>query len=374
MSDRPLKTLHLMSCRGWSSDAYWAGRIVQELERQGQEVTLACRPSIPKVAAALRALGVNRFISLQMVSGFAPVADLRDLSALRLLLPRFDLVHVHRGKEHWLAAVANRLLPVPRPLVRTRHIILPVRSHSLNRWLYRQTDLVVTVSEAHRESYLATGLVPPSRLLTLTGGVDARVFRPEVDGLGFRRALGFTPEHRMVGVVARLRAMKGHRTFLEAMSQLVGRDPLLRVLVIGEGPDGDGLRRLGESLGMGEGLRFLGHVEPVPQALAALDVAVYPSHDSEGMGRVLFEYMASGRPIVATRVGLAPEVLKDGDSALLVPPREPASLATAVRHLLDDRSLAAKLGATARQLVEERHSGEMVATQLLDRYRQLVHI
>jgi len=56
-----------------------------------------------------------------------------------------------------------------------------------------------------------------------------------------------------------------------------------------------------------------------------------------------------------------------------VPPREPASLATAVRHLLDDRVLAAKLGATARQLVEERHSGEMVATRLLDRYRQLVH-
>ena len=373
MSDRPLKALHLMSCRGWSSDAYWAGRIVHELERQGQEVTLACRHGIPRVAAALRALGVNRFISLQMVSGFAPVADLRDLSALRLLLPRFDLVHVHRGKEHWLAAVANRLLPVPRPLVRTRHIVLPVKSHVLNRWLYRQTDLVVTVSEAYRESYLATGLVPPSRLLTLTGGVDARAFRPEVDGLGFRRSLGFTPEHRLVGVVARLRVMKGHRTFLEAMSHLVSADPLLRVLVIGEGPDGNELRALGRSLGMGERLKFLGHVEPLPPALAALDVAVYPSHASEGMGRVLFEYMATGRPIVATRVGLVPEVLKDGDSALLVPPREPAYLATAVRHLLDERLLAAKLGATARQLVEERHSGEVVAARLLHWYRRLVH-
>ncbi len=372
MSPRPLRLLHLMSCRGWSSDAYWTGRIVQELERCGQDVTLACRPGVPKVEAGLHALGVSRLIRLEMVSGLAPRADLKDLASLRRLLPQFDLVHVHRGKEHWLAAIANRLIATPRPLIRTRHIALPVRTHPLNRWLYGQTDLVVTVSEAYRRHYLATGLVPPDRLLTLRGGVDATTFTPAVDGLSFRHALGLTPDHRVVGVVAGLRPMKGHRTFLEAVGHLAGEDASLRVLVIGEGPKSDELRDLGQSLGLDKRLRFLGYAERLPEAMAALDVAVYPSHNSEGMGRVLFEYMATGRPIVATRVGLAPEVLEDGNSALLVPPGQPAPLAAAICRLLEEPSMAAKLGRTARRLVEERYSGEVVASRLLDRYRMLV--
>ncbi len=372
MSPPPLRLLHLMSCRGWSSDAYWAGRIVRELERDGQDVTLACRPNVPKVEAGLRALGVSRLIRLEMVSGLAPWADLKDLATLHRLLPQFDLVHVHRGKEHWLAAIANRLITTPRPLMRTRHIALPVRTHPLNRWLYGQTDLVVTVSEAYRRHYLATRLVPPDRLLTLAGGVDAATFTPAADGLSFRHALGLTSDHRVVGVVAGLRPMKGHRTFLEAVARLAGEDPSLRVFVIGEGPKNDELRDHGQKLGLDDRLRFLGHVERLPEAIAALDVAVYPSHASEGMGRVLFEYMAAGRPIVATRVGLAPEVLEDGDSALLVPPGQPAPLATAIRRLLGEHSMAARLGRTARKLVEERYSGEVVASRLQDRYRSFV--
>ena len=361
-----------MSCRGWSSDAYWAGRIVHELERLGQDVTLACRRGAPKVEAGLQALGVSRFTHLEMASGLAPLADFRDLRVLRRVLPRFDVVHVHRGKEHWLASVANRLLPAPRPLVRTRHIVQGVRAHPLNRWLYARTDLVVTVADAYRRRYLATGLVPPERLLTLQGGVDARAFTPNADGPGFRRALGFTEADRVAGVVARLRPMKGHRTFLEAMGRLAVDDPQVRVVLIGEGAGEKELRDLRWATGLGERLKFLGHVEPLPQAMAALDVAVYPSHDSEGMGRVLFEYMAAGLPIVATRVGLAPEVLEDGESALLVPPGEVAPLAAAIRRLLDDRPLAARLGKTARRLVEERYSGEVVAARLLERYRRLV--
>ena len=82
-------------------------------------------------------------------------------------------MHVHRGKEHWLAAVANRFAASPRPIVRTRHIVQAVRPHALNRWLYgRATSLVVTVTEAIRRQYVSAKLVPAERVVALPGGVD----------------------------------------------------------------------------------------------------------------------------------------------------------------------------------------------------------
>ena len=86
---------------------------------------------------------------------------------------------MHRGKEHWLAAAANRLSATPRPLVRTRHIVQPVRPHALNRWLYGDaTTSRVTVSEAIRRQYVAAELVAPERVVALPGGVDAERFHP----------------------------------------------------------------------------------------------------------------------------------------------------------------------------------------------------
>lgn len=96
-------------------------------------------------------------------------------------------------------------------------------------------------------------------------------------------------------------------------------------------------------------------------AVREFDVALYPSLASEGMGRVLFEYMAAARPIVATTVGVAPEILAHGESALLVPPGDADALARAVIEMLESPDDAARMGGTARRLVEQRYSGAVVA-------------
>jgi hypothetical protein len=110
-----------------------------------------------------------------------PAADAADLQKLREWLPEVDVVHAHRGKDHWLAAVANRLSKTPRPLVRTRHIVQPIRPHALNRWLYRKaTSLTVTVSEGIRRQLLAGELAPPERVIALPGGWTRRPSVPAV--------------------------------------------------------------------------------------------------------------------------------------------------------------------------------------------------
>ncbi|MGH7345201.1 MAG: glycosyltransferase, partial [Candidatus Rokuibacteriota bacterium] len=150
-----MNVLQLMSCRGWSSDAYWAARMTRELTRRGHLVTLGCRAGTEaRVIDRARREGVERVTTLNLAGGVRPVADGRDLRRLRALMPGVDVVHVHRGKEHWLAAVANRLIATPRPIVRTRHIAQAVRPHAANRWLYRRaTALVVTVADAIRRQY-----------------------------------------------------------------------------------------------------------------------------------------------------------------------------------------------------------------------------
>src|SRR5207247_10987971 len=183
--------LHLVAWRGGSSDAYWAAGISAALERAGHDVTLVCkRGSERRVIARAREAGAGRIETLGFAGGVKPT-DVSDLRRLVGWLGTTDVVHVHRGKEHWLAALANRLSRTPRPLVRTRHIVQPVRPHALNRWLYREaTTLVVTVTEAIRRQYVAAGLVPPERVVSLPGGVDAERFRPAADGGAARRALG----------------------------------------------------------------------------------------------------------------------------------------------------------------------------------------
>ena len=180
--------LQIVSCRGWSSDAYWAARAAVELERAGQDVTLVCkRRSEERVMRRAREAGVNRIESLALASGVDPLADARDLRRLVGWLPQADVLHVHRGKEHWLAALANRLSRVRRPLVRTRHIVQPVRPHALNRWLYRRaTDQVVTVTEAIRRQLVAAGLArvlgdrPRARAMGAAGRRRAaEIFGPE---------------------------------------------------------------------------------------------------------------------------------------------------------------------------------------------------
>lgn len=361
-----MRILHLMSCRGWSSDAHWAGLVARELQARGHQVTFAARADAEtKVLRRLRELGVADLRPLGFRGRRAPLASARELLVLYRLMAAHDIVHVHRSREHWMAALIIAL-PGPRPpLVRTRHIVAAVPLHRLNRWLYspRVTAHVVTVSEPVRARYLRGGLVDPTRVTTIPGGVDATRFRPGLDGAPFRVRHDVPAAAPVVGVLAGLRGMKGHATFLEAARRVPGPAGT-RFAIVGDGRHAERVRRMIDTLRLGERVVMTGFVDRPEEAVAAFDVAVSPSDESEGMGRALFEYMAAGRAIAATRVGLASEVLTDRETALLVPPRDPEALAGAIATLLHDRELAARAGRACRRLVDERYSAARVAAEV----------
>ncbi|HEX9124818.1 MAG TPA: glycosyltransferase family 4 protein [Methylomirabilota bacterium] len=365
--------MHLVSCGGWSSDAYWAARVCRELTRAGHEATLVCRRGTEeRVISRARGEGIQRIETLSLRSGLRPVADVRDVRAVRAWLPAVDVVHVHRSKEHWLAAIANRLSQTRRPLVRTRHIVQPIRPHALNRWLYGQaTDLVVTVSEAIRRQCIAAGLLPHDRVVALPGGADGERFRPGQDGGALRRELGLPAGLPIVGLLSGFRVMKGHAVVVEAARSLAISGRAFHLLFAGRGPFEAATRESITRAGLGARTSFLGFVEDPARALGALDIALYPPLESDGMSRVLFEYLAAGRAVIASRVGVAAEVLTDGESALLVPGGDAPELARALDRLLDDGTLRRRLGDGAAAFAHERLTGARLTARLIDHYRRL---
>ena len=368
-----MRVLQLVSCRGWSSDAYWAAGISAALERAGHDVTLVCkRGSERRVIERAREAGAGRIETLGFAGGVKPT-DVSDLRRLVGWLGATDVVHVHRGKEHWLAALANRLSRTPRPLVRTRHIVQPVRPHALNRWLYREaTSLVVTVTEAIRRQYIAAELLPPERVVALPGGVDLLRFHPLLDGAAARRALGVAPDVPLIGLVSGLRVMKGHQVAIDAAGRLAGAGRRFQMLFVGRGALESRIRHAVAAAGLASRIAVVGFVPDLPAAMAALDLALYPAIESDGMSRVLFEYLATGTPVVASRVGVVPEVLEHGKTALLVPAGDAGALAEAIDRLLDDAALGAKLGAAGSELARSRLSGTHVAGELARLYAGLI--
>ena len=367
---------HIVSCRGWSSDAYWAARAVVELDRAGQDVTLVCkRSSQARVMRRAKEAGIERLETLHLSSGVSPIMDVLDLRQLVAWLPETQVLHVHRGKEHWLAAVANRMSNPRRALVRTRHIVQPIRAHALNRWLYGSaTDLVVTVTDAIRRQLLASGLSADDRVVALPGGVDAEHYRPDAPsahGLDPRGVLKVPPDVPLIGLVGGFRVMKGHETVVAAAARLAAAGLPFHLVFIGQGPFAERVRDLVQAAGLADRVSLVGFVDDLPVMMAALGVALYAPLESDGMSRVLWEYLASAVPVVATRVGVVPEVLEDGATALLVPAGEPVPLAAAIERLLRDAPLRQRLGAAGADLVRERFSGARLAERLTALYRSL---
>jgi len=346
--------------------------MTRELERRGHAVTLVCLADA-RVIDGMRREGVEPVTPLAFASGLQPATDSRDVGRLRALMASADVVHVHRGKEHWLAAVANRLISTPRPIVRTRHIALPVRPHAANRWLYRRaTAFVVTVTEAIRRQFIASQLVDPDRVVALPGGADTERYRPLPRDPEMYSRLGGRPDHPLVGMIAGLRIMKGHAIVVEAATRLAARGIRPHFVFVGRGRLEKMVRDTIDRAGLGRQFNLGGFVEDLPPALAALDIGLYVSLESEGMSRVVFEYLAAGRPLIASRVGVVPEVLADGEHAVLVPAGDADALADALARLVGDSAARARLGEAGRRLVEQRYSGAYVAAALEARYASLL--
>jgi glycosyltransferase involved in cell wall biosynthesis len=187
-----------------------------------------------------------------------------------------------------------------------------------------------------------------------------------------RAALGLLPTDLVVGTAGRLVPVKDQRTRVEAIGRLSRPDRPVILLVAGDGPLREVLTDQAAALGISAEVRLLGHRTDPEQVMAALDVFVLSSV-SEGMSNTILEAMATGLPVVATRVGGANELVQEGVTGHLVPPRDPTALAVAIEHLLQSPDTRAALGAAARHRVAHEFSLGAMIRSYDDLYESLRH-
>jgi sugar transferase (PEP-CTERM/EpsH1 system associated) len=287
--------------------------------------------------------------------GLQPGLVVRLARLLRKLKP--DIVHCHNHKPILYGGLATLLLPKTR-LVFTKHGASSWDGEALSglsRYVVGRSHAVIAVSRDIAGPLLSGGWVRRDRLHTVLNGVDTDEFQRASASPALKSALGFSPEHRLVGTVARLSKEKDQAALLRAFADLRPRMPEARLLIVGDGTLRGDLERLSGELGIADRTLFVGEREDIADILASLDVFCLPSL-TEGTSLTLLEAMATGLPVVATAVGGNPEIVRDGESGLLVPPRAPQRLADALVELLCDPARARAMGEIGREIVIERYS------------------
>jgi sugar transferase (PEP-CTERM/EpsH1 system associated) len=294
--------------------------------------------------------------------------DLRLVGELYRLLRREQphVVHTHGWGTLLEGLTAARLAGVP-VVIHGEHGTLQLRPHQ--RWLQRRgwsaADQVLSVSTRLAERMSRETGFARARIRTIRNGVDLSRFGHIARAVA-RRQLDLAADASVIVTVGRLVPVKDHLTLLESVAELRrdGREATL--VVAGEGPLKSTLVERAVSLGIDRSVRLVGHRPDVELVLAAADVFALSS-ESEGLCNTILEAMASGLPVVATRVGGADEMVQDGITGLLVPARSPRELARALDSVLSDTTLRRSLGAAGRARAESEFS----LAGMMQRYEEL---
>lgn len=287
-----------------------------------------------------------------------------------------QVVHTQLEFAAVLGIPAARRLGLPA--VATLHTLDEPPPHSrlalhfrLMAWALRRARRVIAVSEITRSHYLKRAHLRPERVVTIYNGIDPTAFQAGPEARAAVRAeFGLDLEAPVLVTVAVQREPKGIQYMLAALPQVAAAFPAVRYLLVGDGPHRPALEEQAARLGLSDRVVFAGARDDVARLLAAADLFVLPSL-TEALPTVLAEAMAAGLPIVATTVGGIPEMVRHGEAALLVPPQDPAALATAVSRLLDNPRQAAAMGRSGRRLAASRFDIRTQARALADDYRAL---
>ena len=309
-----------------------------------------------------------------------PSARLADMASLGFCLPRLmglirahriDILHSNSTIAQIYGAPAARLSGIPS--IWQMRDLVPLGW--VGKLLFRASTKVVAISQAVEREVLRYGW-RKGKVIRIPNGVDLEEFSPRISGLPVREELGIEPQEFVAGMLGQLVPWKGHRIFLEAAAFTRQRSGRGKFLVVGDDLFGDhpGYRQALEGrcreLGLEGNVCFLGYRTNIQNLIAALDVLVLPS-SNEPFGRVLIEAMAMAKPVIATDQAGPTEIVEEGITGMLVPPRDPRSLATALLELIEDPDRARQMGKAGRERVEQNFSIEQTAKAVQILYRIL---
>lgn len=308
-------------------------------------------------------------VPLRVKCSLHPVIFLSLPRLVRLIRKeKIGIIHVHTRSTQMCAAMLAGLTGVP--VVSTGHGFF--RPHWGRRILPLWGRAVIAISPQVAEHLVRDLGVQKDRVAVIRNGIELERFRPGDDA--FRREARKkrgVADVFVIGIVARLSDVKGHRYLIEAMPLILKACPDLQCLIVGDGPEEGRLKEQVRQAGLSGSVHFLPVVNRTAEVLPLLDLFILPSLQ-EGLGLSAMEAAACGVPVIASRVGGIPQVIKDGETGILVPPCDPEALARAVITLATDPASRLGMGKKARDLAAQNFSADIMVRDTIAVYQKVL--
>jgi glycosyltransferase involved in cell wall biosynthesis len=340
-----MRSLRIVHSEAATSFGGQEGRIFKEMtamRARGHHMEAICQP---KALLAERLSDAGFTVHTLEMDGVANY--LKGIATIRGILRegRFDVLNTHSRRDTVIAAPAARLAGTPL-IVRTRHLSNKVGS----LWSYTRLPHRVTTVSDHVRQHLIDRGVPAEKVATVYSPI---VLPPPVERSTLREELGLADDDIVVGCVAVMRATKGHKDLIDAIAPLMASRPKLHLVFVGGGsPVFEQTQAFVVELGLQDRIHLMGMRRDVPNLLAGFDLFALATQQ-EASGTVYVEAQASGLPVIGTDVGGVSEMFRDGETGILVPPRDARALTGALQRLIDDAGLRRSMGEAGRKMVWE---------------------
>lgn len=364
-------------------------QIYQDMNRLTEAQTAPLGISSSRIFRLIEG-GIRRLQKSFHLPYFAFFDSYRFSEACARLLPGYHLVHEHNGLfclgTAWACARSGKpyvLTFSADPILERKVVGVPLRGVHLlvasqeARFTYRLARRIICVSEPAKEHLVTNWKLDPEKIQVMPNGVDVERFGVRYDSQKARAELGLGPE-QIIGFVGSFQLWHGLDLLVESFCRLQKNFPQTRLLLVGDGPARSVVEKAAVDLGVSQSVTITGLVPQtrVPKLLAAVDIAVIPyprfSREIWFSPLKLYEYMAAGKAIVASRSGQITEVIQDGLTGLLVKPGDADEMAQAIRRLLSDPAERRSLGENARRQALERHSWESYIQRLEEIYQSVL--
>ncbi|HOX37617.1 MAG TPA: glycosyltransferase family 4 protein [Candidatus Brocadiia bacterium] len=375
------RILHLFSNFRKTGPAEPMLNLCVTLQSRGWDISAAFSKPLPwnddDLTDIAAGLGIKVVRGFNLDKHFLITDDFEDISLLTRYIreARIRLIHAHMDNDHLVAAMAARRGGYAVKVVRSFYDSGAARKTFRTPFMYgRATDMVIAFSENAADSLARTFRLPKERVTVVDGAVDLRRFDPGRGLDGARRELGLDAQNIVIGIVARVQARRRFDLLLEAFKQASESCSSLRLLIVGRGGGMEEVAiKPAERMGVRDKVIFTGYRpgDEYVRTLNSMDAKVYLIPGTDGTCRAVREAMAMGRPIIATRRGMLPELVDDGKTGLLVD-ETPAALAEAMLKVAGDAGLRARLGAAAREKALGRFSLEQQAERIEAVYHKLL--
>ncbi|HOJ41797.1 MAG TPA: glycosyltransferase family 4 protein [Candidatus Syntrophosphaera thermopropionivorans] len=365
MENKPIKVLHIDSEKLWRGGQQQAVYLYEGMQKRGIPCSFVCQPQ-----SKLEQYFQNHNLDYKSIP-FSGEMDLMAGFRLSKFVRKhnYTILICHSAHSLSWGLIAKAFYPALK-IIGVRRVDFPLKQNPFSRWKYTNSKVnkIVAVSQKIKEVLRKDG-VSEDKIKVIYSGIDYNKYAQAEEDTNFRKHFNIPPEAILVGTIAAFAGHKDYPTFLNAAALALKNRPDLYFLAVGKGELQKSMQELAKELNIADKVIFTGFQQEVEKILKTLDIFVLASK-KEGLGTSILEAMSAGIPVIGTASGGIPELIKDGENGLLVPPSNPEKLKDAILKLANSSELRMQL-AERGKTEAQKFDKEIMVSQYIKLIQEL---